>query len=35
MDRIRSVDRTNLIRVSVLLFTVLAIASFALAHVTG
>jgi hypothetical protein len=35
MDRTRPADRSNLIRVSVLLFTILAVVSFALARVAG
>jgi|GEM_PF-3693413 hypothetical protein len=34
MQRSRSVDRRSLIRVSMVLFAVLAITSFALAHLT-
>lgn len=33
MERTRPADRSNLIRVSMLLFSVLAIVSFSLAHV--
>lgn len=35
MERIRPADRSSLIRVSVLLFSILAIVSFALARVAG
>jgi len=34
MERSRSEDRSSLIRVSMVLFAVLAVASFALAHLT-